>query len=307
MSTKDMFSTKFEPQHGNAVSIAPGVMRVTCGNTGPFTFQGTNSYILGEDTLAVIDPGPEDEAHLETLLQAIDGRDVSHIVITHTHIDHSPLAAELKNRTGAKIVGAAPHFAARELHLGEINALDASADRNYKPDEILNDGQCVHGSGWTLQAIATPGHTANHLSFALTGTGIVFTGDHIMAWATSIVAPPDGSMSQYMASLDKMLARDDRIYFPGHGGPVNNPKQFVRGLKTHRKMRERAILDRMSKGDETIPEMVKQIYRNTDPRLHGAAGLSVFAQLEALIDKGLVLCDGDPSLEKRFKLTESMD
>lgn len=302
MTTNDMFSKNFTPQHGEAVSVAPNVMRVTCANTGPFTFQGTNSYIVGSDTLAVIDPGPENDAHLQALLQAINGRTVSHIIITHTHIDHSPLAAHLKNHTGAKIVGSAPHFSARELHLGEVNALDASADRDYAPDAILADGELVEGSEWALQAISTPGHTANHLSFALNDTGIVFTGDHIMAWATSIVAPPDGSMNQYMDSLDKMLARDDRLYFPGHGGPVTSPKRFVRGLKTHRKMREGAILERLSKGDETIPEMVSQIYRSTDPRLHGAAGLSVFAQLEALIERGLVICDGDASLENRFKL-----
>lgn len=302
MTTDDIFSKNFTPYHGDAISVAPDVTRVTCSNTGPFTFQGTNSYIVGKDTLAVIDPGPDDDAHYEALLRAIGGRTVSHIVITHTHIDHSPLAARLKVQTDAKIVGAAPHFAARELHLGEVNVLDASADRDYAPDEILVDGQLVKGSDWTLETIATPGHTANHLSFGLKDTGIVFSGDHIMAWATTIVAPPDGSMNQYMASLDKMLLRSDRTYFPGHGGSVKNPEKFVRGLKTHRKMRERAILDRLAKGDETIPEMVSQIYRNTDPRLHGAAGLSVFAHLEALIERDLVICDGAASLKNRFKL-----
>lgn len=297
---KDMFLRNFDARHGSPVIVGHNVARVTCTNSGPLTFAGTNSYIIGSHTLGIIDPGPADDDHYNALISAIDGRDVSHIFITHTHVDHSPLARRLKQETGAKIVGAAPHFAARPLHLGEINALDASADHDHQPDEILKDGGTIDGVEWSISAIETPGHTANHLSFALGDTGIVFTGDHIMAWATSIVAPPDGSMTDYMASLTKMLERDDTLYLPGHGGEVNNPRAFVRGLKGHRKMRERAIMERVKRGDLKIEKMVKEIYRDTDPRLHGAAGLSVFAHLEDLIAQGRVTCEGEPSLTTNY-------
>lgn len=303
MAKSKLFTKVFEPHHGMAVPVAEDVMRATCNNSGPFTFKGTNSFIIGKDTLAVIDPGPNDPSHLDLLLLTIGDRPVSHIFVTHTHADHSPLAAALKERTGALIVGAAPHFSARQLHLGEINALDAAADRDYAPDQILYDGDAVDGDGWRIEAIETPGHTANHIAFALSGTGTVFSGDHVMAWSTSIVAPPDGSMSAYMASLDKMLARDDALYLPGHGGEIKNPKPFLRGIKTHRKMRERAVLERLRKGDRTISQMVAEIYRETDIRLHGAAGLSVFAHLEDLIEQGRASCEGVPSLSTTYFAT----
>src|SRR5690606_26047836 len=193
----------------------------------------------------------------------------------HNHSDHSPLAVRLKEVTGATSYAEGPHRPARPLRIGEINPLDASADTDFAPDITLSDDELVEGDGWSLRAIYTPGHTANHLAFALEGTGILFSADHVMAWATTIVAPPDGAMSDYMASLDKLMERDYTLYLPGHGGPVRQPSAFLRGLKTHRRMRERAILERLRSGDRTIPEMVAAIYRDTDPRLHNAAGLSV--------------------------------
>jgi len=295
-----IFDNSFAPDHGNAVDVAPGVQRITVNNPGPFTFHGTNSYLVGRDMLAVIDPGPEDEAHYQALLRAIAGRPVSHIFVSHTHRDHSPLAARLKKALGATVVAEGVHRPARPLHLGEINALDASADMDFRPDIAMADDTVVEGDGWALRAIHTPGHTANHTAFALEGTGVLFSADHVMAWATTIVAPPDGAMADYMASLEKLLARDDRIYLPGHGGPVKNPKTFVRGLRAHRRMRERAVLERIRKGDRTIPDMVKAIYRDTDPRLHGAAGLSVLAHLEDLVARGLVKTDGMPALDGVF-------
>jgi glyoxylase-like metal-dependent hydrolase (beta-lactamase superfamily II) len=286
------FSFEFQPSYGVPVEVAPGVARLTVNNPSPFTFYGTNSYLVGTDSLAVIDPGPEDEAHLQALLAAIGGRPVSHILLTHTHIDHSPLAARLKQATGAPTAAEGPHRPARPLRIGEINPLDASGDTAFRPDLVLRDGELVKGDGWVLRALTTPGHAANHLVFALEGTGVLFSGDHVMGWSTSIVAPPDGAMTDYMASLDKVLARDDGLYLPGHGGPVANPAPFVRALKTHRKMREGAILERIKAGDQTIPDMVRAIYRDTDPRLYGAAGLSVLAHLEDLVARGLVAVDG---------------
>lgn len=294
------FDTSFDPAYGRAVAVAPDVLRVTARNPSPFTFHGTNSYLVGRDTLAVIDPGPEDDAHLETLLTAIAGRPVSHIFVSHTHRDHSPLAARLKELTGAPTLAEGPHRPARPLRIGEVNPLDASADLAFVPDVVLADNALTQGDGWAIRAVLTPGHTANHAVFALEGAGTLFSADQVMAWSTSIVAPPDGAMADYMSSLDKLLAREDRMLLPGHGGPVTAPGRFMRGLKTHRKMRERAILERIRAGDRTITEMVAAIYRDTDPRLHGAAGLSVLAHLEDLVARGLVTTEGDAAIDGLF-------
>lgn len=295
------FQTAFDPAYGTAVPVAAGVSRLTVNNPSAFTFHGTNTYLVGTETLAVIDPGPEDDAHFEALKRAIAGRPVSHIFVTHTHRDHSPLTARLKQSTGAVVVAEGPHRPARPLRIGEINPLDASGDLDFTADVHLADGDVVEGDGFAIRGVFTPGHTANHMSFGLEGTGVLFSGDHVMAWSTSIVAPPDGSMSDYMASLDRLLSRDDRLYLPGHGGPLRKPLPFLRGLKAHRKMRERAILERLRGGDRTIPDMVRAIYRDTDPRLHGAAGLSVLAQIEDLVAKGAAVAEADVSIDGVFR------
>lgn len=292
-----VFDSTFAPRYGEAIDIAANVKRITVNNPSPFTFHGTNSYLVGKETLALIDPGPIDDAHHATLLRVIAGRPVSHIFVSHTHRDHSPLATVMKDELGAILVAEGPHRPARALHIGEVNLLDASGDTEFVPDVLVPDDMLIEGDGWALRAIHTPGHTANHVVFALEGTGILFSADHVMAWATSIVAPPDGSMSDYMASLDRLSQRHDRVYFPGHGGPVTRPKTFVRGLKAHRKMRERAIIERVKAGDRTIADMVRVIYRETDPRLHGAAALSVLAHLEDLVDRGLVQTGGNPAID----------
>jgi glyoxylase-like metal-dependent hydrolase (beta-lactamase superfamily II) len=291
------FDLSFEPAHGQAVPVARDVERMTVNNPSAFTFYGTNSYIVGGgSSVAVIDPGPDNEGHFQALMAALGERQVSHIFVSHTHGDHSPLARRLKAATGALTVAEGPHRASRPLHEGEVNPFAESADTGFIPDIALADGESIVGDGWELSALLTPGHTANHAAFALGDTGIVFSADHVMAWATSIVAPPDGSMADYMASLERMLKRHDRIFFPGHGGPVKHPSSFMRGLRTHRRMRERAVLERIRSGDRLIPEMVKAIYRDTDIRLHGAAALSVLAHIEDLVEKGLVETDGPPAL-----------
>lgn len=292
----------FDPRHGEPVRLSELVRRITAPNSGPFTFHGTNSYLVGDTALAVIDPGPDDAAHVEAILRAAEGRPISHIVVTHTHRDHSPGARLLKERTGAPILGCGPHRAARALNLGEVNPLDASGDTEHAPDVELADSERIAGEGWTLSAVDTPGHTANHLAFALEEEGLLFSGDHVMAWSTSIVAPPDGSMADFMASLERLMQRTDGRYLPGHGGAVDHPADYLPALKAHRLGREKSVLDRLTAGDETIAEMVATIYRDVPATLHPAASLSLFAHIEDLVARGFVLCDGPPALSSRYAL-----
>lgn len=294
----------FEPNHGVAVEIVPGLRRLTAENSGPFTFSGTNTYLVGTDRLTVVDPGPLLEEHVEAILKAAGGAAIESILVSHTHMDHSPAARLLKEKTGAPIVGCGVHRAARSLLADELNPLDASSDRDYVADRELCDGEFLETAGATFEAIATPGHTANHLCFALQGTDILLSADHVMAWSTSIVAPPDGSMRDYMASLDKLLQRPEQTYLPGHGGPVNDAKTYVSDLKRHRLGREASILAQLGKGPLTIPEIVAVLYAQVDPALHPAAGLSVFAHLEDLSERGLVTASPDLLLTARFGLPE---
>jgi glyoxylase-like metal-dependent hydrolase (beta-lactamase superfamily II) len=280
----------------------PGVRRVMANNPGPFTFKGTLSYIVGHGKVAIIDPGPDDPAHLAALLDAVRGETVTHIFVTHTHRDHSPLVPALKAHTGATVYAEGPHRAARALHIGEHNPLDSSGDRDFMPDVRLADGEVVEGDGWRIEAVATPGHTANHMSYALRDRNILFAGDHVMGWATSIVAPPDGAMSDYMASLDKLAARDEDLYFPGHGPVIPDANRFVAYYTLHRKAREASILHRLGKGAADIPSIVRAIYIGIDPRLTGAAGMSVLAHMEDLVARGMVATDGPPAIDGVFKL-----
>lgn len=263
-----------KPPVGRAVELEPLVRRVLAGNPSPFTYQGTQTYIVGRDQVAVIDPGPDDADHVAALLDAVAGERVAAIICTHTHRDHSPAARALKAGTGAPIIGCAP------LVLDDSGPrADASFDEDYAPDRILADGERVRGPGWTLEALATPGHTSNHLCFELVESGALFTGDHVMGWSTTVVSPPDGDMAAYMASLDRLMARSDRIYYPAHGDPVDNPQRFVRGLAGHRKQREGQIIRILGQGPASIPRMVELMYVGLDTRLQGAAGRSVLAHL----------------------------
>jgi glyoxylase-like metal-dependent hydrolase (beta-lactamase superfamily II) len=274
---------------GRIERVAPGVRRLLAPNPSPFTYTGTQTYLVGDREVAVIDPGPASEAHVAALLAALGGEKLAAILCTHTHRDHSPATRPLAAATGAPIIGCAPVDMAED---GGPRA-DEAFDPDYRPDRVLAGGETLAGDGWSLAAVATPGHTSNHLCFALEGTGILFTGDHVMGWSTTVVAPPDGDMAAYMASLDILLARDDRTYFPAHGPPVEDPHAHVRRLIDHRHERERQILAQLEAGEGRIPAIVAAIYVGLDPRLHGAAGRSVLAHLLDLERRGLVRAEGE--------------
>jgi glyoxylase-like metal-dependent hydrolase (beta-lactamase superfamily II) len=280
----------------------PGLRRIMANNPGPFTFKGTISYIIGRGKVAIVDPGPDDLAHIAKLLDAVRNETVTHIFVTHTHRDHSPAVPAIKRATGATVYAEGPHRAARALHIGELNPLDASADRDFQPDIALADGAVVAGDRWTIEAVATPGHTANHMAYALKEKNTLFAGDHVMAWATSIVAPPDGAMSDYMDSLAKLARRNETTYFPGHGPAITDAPRFVNYYILHRKAREASIMHRLAKGATDIPTIVRAIYIGIDPRLTGAAGLSVLAHLEDLVARGLVETDGQPAINGVYRL-----
>lgn len=298
------FNRDFPLPSGKVEEVSPDIRRLLANNPGPFTFTGTLTYIVGRGRVAVIDPGPDKPDHMAALVEALRGETVTHIFVTHTHLDHSPAARALQALTGAPILAEGPHRAARPALAGEASGTEAGGDVDFVPDLLLKDGQIVEGHAWTLQAIATPGHTMNHMAFAWPDRGAAFVGDHIMGWSTTIVAPPDGAMADYMASLRKMALRDENIYFPGHGPAIADARRFVGFYIRHREAREASILHRLAKGAADIPTLVRAIYIGIDERLVRAAGLSVFAHLEELVARGRVACDGVPTLGATYRLAD---
>jgi glyoxylase-like metal-dependent hydrolase (beta-lactamase superfamily II) len=272
---------------GTVERLGGRIRRILAPNPSPFTYTGTQTYVIGEGDVAVIDPGPDLPGHLEALAAALAGERVAAILCTHTHRDHSPASRRLKAATGAPIVGCAP------LSLADPGPRsDEAFDSDYRPDRVLADGEAVAGKDWTIEAVATPGHTSNHLCLAFGEEGALFTGDHVMGWSTSVIAPPDGDMADYMASLDRLLARNDRIYYPAHGPAVEDPHAHVRRLIDHRRMREGQI-GHLQRGEGRIPAMVEAIYSAIDPRLHPAAGRSVLAHLLDLERRRRVRQEGE--------------
>ena len=289
---------------GLAEQCEPLVRRVLAPNPSPYTYTGTQTYLVGAgDELAVIDPGPAGTGaaghadtngmgHVDAIIAAAGDARITTILCTHTHRDHSPAAAELKARTGARIIGCA----ALTIEDSGPRA-DAAFDPDYAPDRVLGDGERVSGPDWTIEAVATPGHTSNHLCYSLVESGALFTGDHVMAWSTSVVSPPDGDMSAYMASLQKLHDREDTVFYPAHGPAVDKPLQLVRGMLGHRRQREGQILRLLGEGPITIADMVPRMYKGLDPSLTGAAGRSVLAHLLDLGNQGRVRCDPGPGGE----------
>lgn len=304
MSKPLEFNRDFDPVIGVPEAVSPLVRRVVANNPGPFTFTGTGTYIVGRGKVAVIDPGPDMESHVEALLTALSGEEVTHILVTHTHMDHSPAAAPLKAATGAPVYGFGPHATGRPGEgRGEVD-VEEGADRDFVPDVTLRHGDVIEGDGWTLEAVHTPGHTSNHICYALPQEKALFPGDHVMGWSTTVVSPPDGDMAAYMKSLKALLARNDRIYYPTHGAPVTAPKAFVEGLIRHRETREEEILACITDGLTRIPDMVARMYRDVPKGLHPAAARSVLAHLIHMAETRRVETDGPPAADGDYRLPQ---
>ena len=296
------FVRAFDFAYGRVDVVSPLIRRVIANNPGPFTFTGTGTYVVGRNApgagVVVIDPGPMDEAHLAALLKAVEGQTVSHILVTHTHRDHAPLA-----RPFAQAVGSPPILAARPpLHDTHASrALDEEEDAAFVPDVVLADADRIAGDGWTMEAMATPGHASNHMAFALLEENALFSGDHVMGWSTSVVAPPDGNMSDYMASLDRVIARRFTTLWPTHGAPVTEVAPFLDAYRAHRLEREAQVLARLAAGDRTIGDMVPALYATVDRRLWPAASLSVLAHLVKLVADGRAVAEPSPTLDAVFR------
>ncbi len=284
-------------EYGRADQVSPLIRRVIANNPSPFTFKGTGTYIVGQGETAVIDPGPDDPAHLEAILAALGGETVKTILITHDHSDHAPLAAALAKRTGAPIVGARP-----SPPRAVVPGTEEGSTRGYHPDRILTDGEVVSGPGWTLTTVATPGHTANHLCYALKEENALFCGDHVMGWSTTVIVPPDGSMTDYYASLRKVMDGHYTTLWPTHGPPITDPQPFVQAYLDHRLKREGQLVEVLANGPANIPDLVSRLYIGLDPRLNRAAGASLLAHLNHLVREGVAAHDEGGQLERLYWL-----
>ena len=283
------FIREFDARYESEVRVSPLISRVVADNPGPFTFKGTGVYFVGGKDVAVIDPGPDDASHVDALKRALEGRRVTHILVTHTHSDHSPAAKPLKAWCGAKTYAFGPHGSGK---LDDGVRVEEGGDMQFVPDVRVKDGEILKGNGFTFECVFTPGHTSNHMCYALKEESALFTGDHVMGWSTTVVTPPDGDMAQYMASVKKLMARDDAVLYPTHGAPVTDPKPFLAAYLEHRLDRERQIVACIGEGLSTIPEMVARMYVDVDKRLHPAASRSVLAHLIQLEGEGRVVNDG---------------
>jgi len=288
------------PHYGELTRVSPQICRIVAQNPGPFTFTGSATYIIGRGRVAVIDPGPADETHVQAILRTLNGEQISHILVTHTHLDHSGAANPLSRAADAPTCGYGPHAEGNPVEAG--SAVEEGADPDFVPDIKLKDGDRIAGDGWMLEAMHTPGHTSNHLCFALPAENALFTGDHVMAWSTTVIAPPEGNMTDYLRSLEKVQARGFTTLWPTHGPPVRKPHSYLAALLTHRREREAAILRCLARGFDQIPDIVEDLYAETPRALHPAAACSVLAHLIRLIGDGQVAADGRPALDSHYRL-----
>ena len=294
------FRRELEFEYGAVTQLSPMIRRVIARNPSAFTLYGTGTYVVGRGSVAVIDPGPADPAHIDAILRATAGETITHMLVTHTHMDHSPGCRLLAEHADAPTYGYGRHGA------GKIEAgvqVEEGGDMDFAPDVQLRHGDVVEGDGWTVECVYTPGHTSNHLCYALPQERVLFTGDHVMGWSTSVVSPPDGDMKNYMASLDTLLEREDAVYWPTHGPSIVEPKTHVRAFIAHRKEREDQIRRCLASGATRIADMVPTMYATVDKRLHGAAGRSVFAALAYMVERGEAACEGELAVDAEFRLT----
>lgn len=300
MATKIPFTYQFDFEYGELEQLTPLVRRIIAKNPSAFTFRGTGTYVIGKGNVAVIDPGPMLPDHIEALKSSLAGETVTHILITHTHMDHSPAAAPLKAYWGAPTYGYGPHGAGKKEQGVQV---EEGGDMEFEPDVSVRHGDIIEGDGWTIECVYTPGHTSNHMCYALREESALFTGDHVMGWSTSVVSPPDGDMTQYMESLELLLERDDEIYWPTHGTCIEDVHSYVRAFIDHRLEREAQILGCLEQGYTRIPDMVPVMYADVDEKLYGAAARSVLAAMLRMIDTGQVECgDESPGLDSDYSL-----
>ena len=285
-------------EYGSCDQISPGIRRVIANNPSPFTFHGTGTYILGQGDVAVIDPGPADPEHIKAILQATQGETITHILVTHTHTDHSPGCRLLTQHCDAKTYAYGPHGAGK---LEEGVQVEEGGDMEFEPDVKVSDGQILQGTSWQVECVYTPGHTSNHMCYQLVGEGALFTGDHVMGWSTTIVSPPDGDMAAYMQSLEKLLQRNDSVYWPTHGPAITEPQDFVKAYIAHREEREAQLLACIDEGYELIEEMIPVMYTDTPKYMFPAAARSALAGIEYLVKRGVLQVDGDVSMKARYR------
>ncbi|OED37459.1 MBL fold metallo-hydrolase [Chromatiales bacterium (ex Bugula neritina AB1)] len=304
MPVKIPYIRTFDFEYGVVDSLSPLVRRVIANNPSSFTFTGTGTYLVGHGEVAVIDPGPADAAHVDALLEATAGETITHILVTHTHMDHSPACRMLQQHCDARTWGFGPHgFGRPQVAEGEFGA-----DDDFIPDFRVTDGQMIKGGstadgGWTLECIHTPGHASNHLSFHLAVENALFCGDAVMGWSTTIVSPPDGNMKEYLSTLALLSNRDDQIYYPTHGAPITRPGEFVSALQEHRREREQQVLEYLADGYTSVAAMVPVVYQNVDPSLHPAAARSLFATIECLAQQGVIVSDSAITICADYKLS----
>jgi glyoxylase-like metal-dependent hydrolase (beta-lactamase superfamily II) len=291
------FVRDLEFKYGETVRVSPLVRRVVADNPGPFTYLGTGVYIIGQGDVAVIDPGPAIDAHFDALKAALKGERITHVLVTHSHMDHSPLSHPLAKWAGCKVYAAGPAIPTES----EVR-MEAGDDLRFKPDITVKDGDVFRDSNWTIEAVTTPGHTSNHVCFALKEENALFSGDHVMGWSTTVISPPDGHMGDYFRSLEKVRKRNFSTIWPTHGPPVTDVAPFLDAYIAHRHAREQAIVDRMRAGETRIPDMVKVIYRDVDKRLHPAACHSVLAHIIHLVETGRVKAEGPFGLATDYRL-----
>ncbi len=298
MNVRIPFRRELDFTYGEVAEVAPGIRRLVARNPSPFTLYGTGTYILGRGKVAVVDPGPADPPHIRALLDGLQGETITHLLVTHTHMDHSPGCRLLKEHTDAKTYAYGPHGAGK-LEPGV--PVEEGGDMEFEPDWRVRDGDVIHGDDWAVECIYTPGHTSNHMCYQLRGSAALFTGDHVMGWSTSIISPPDGDMAAYMASLQRLLERDDRVYWPTHGPCIDDPKPLVSAFIAHRREREEQIFACVADGVFEIKEMVPLMYTDLPEFMHPAAARSVLAAAVYLVQKGELATDGEPGLASIYR------